>query len=135
MSQTTLAYRVRKSKPTTTKTEQTRSYPKRERKHTPSTTVPFTAQPLDYDNPVLQPLGDVSSKENKGAKQRSKEKEGATQISKENQEARQRSKENLGVRRGKEQFEKSPGKRLCIEPPGKEISDRALIVNVMVSYH
>ena len=97
MSQTTLAYRVRRSRPQTSKTEQVRSYPKRERKPTPPV-VSFAAVPLDKDDPVLKPLGEVKSKENVGAKQRSKQSEGGekTKIS----------------------CEKSPGKRLCIEPPG-----------------
>ena len=94
MSQTTLAYRVRKSRPQTTKTDQVRSYPKRERKPTPSNpTVTFSAVPLENDDPVLKPLNDVTRKKNVGVKLKNKK--------------------NLS-----EKCEKSPGKRLCIEPPG-----------------
>ncbi|KAL5263018.1 hypothetical protein ACHWQZ_G008433 [Mnemiopsis leidyi] len=93
MSQTTLTYRVRKSRPQTTKTDQVRNYPKRERKQTPSNpSVTFTAVPLKNGDPVLKPLDDVTRKENVGVKQRCKEDVF-------------------------ERCEKSPGKRLCIEPP------------------
>ena len=76
MSQATLAFKVRKSRPQPTKEckeSLVRSYPKRNRNAAPAIT--FTAVPLTENNPVL--------------------------------------KENVSYTR-----EKSPGKRLCLEPPG-----------------
>ena len=102
MSQSTLAYRVRRTRPQPSKTEPARSYPKRERKQTP--TVLFTAVPLHNDDPVLQPLHNddpvLQPLENRTEKD-------SLSLS-------------LGVGNSAPS-EKSPGKRLCIDPPGKYI--------------